>query len=179
MGSSKWRASSDASRAYTRCITIHTTYCVHNAFFQPFPSPTSGIACIHYHGDYIASGSSDKSIIIWEVKTGNIVRKLLGHSDLVRCVRFDEDFIVSGSYDTNIMVWNLHSGECMFAINGHSNRVFRVQFDKFRIVSSSQDDKIIKFDFSSGVSDMVLKRWSELRPHYRLEPLESNAQTTS
>eukprot|EP00055_Hartaetosiga_balthica_P017590 m.119146 g.119146 ORF g.119146 m.119146 type:complete len:105 (+) comp9354_c0_seq6:1199-1513(+) len=78
MGSSKWRASSDASRAYTRCITIHTTYCVHNAFFQPFPSPTSGIACIHYHGDYIASGSSDKSIIIWEVKTGNIVRKLLG-----------------------------------------------------------------------------------------------------
>eukprot|EP00055_Hartaetosiga_balthica_P017588 m.119305 g.119305 ORF g.119305 m.119305 type:complete len:478 (+) comp9354_c0_seq23:234-1667(+) len=140
---------------------------------------TRGIACIHYHGDYIASGSSDKSIIIWEVKTGNIVRKLLGHSDLVRCVRFDEDFIVSGSYDTNIMVWNLHSGECMFAINGHSNRVFRVQFDKFRIVSSSQDDKIIKFDFSSGVSDMVLKRWSELRPHYRLEPLESNAQTTS
>lgn len=34
----------------------------------------------------LLSGSSDKSVIIWELETGNMVRKLQGHTDSVLSV---------------------------------------------------------------------------------------------
>lgn len=44
---------------------------------------------------------------IWNVESGECIRELKGHSNLVRCLRFDKKRIVSGAYDGKIMVWDL------------------------------------------------------------------------
>jgi len=58
-------------------------------------------------GNYAVSGSGDKSIKIWELKTGKVLRTLSGHEGSVYFVAIspDEEFIASCSYDGTIRVW--------------------------------------------------------------------------
>ncbi len=48
---------------------------------------------------YLASGSQDKTIKIWEVATGNELRTLTGHSETVFSVAYSPDgrYLASGS----------------------------------------------------------------------------------
>ncbi|KAL1963230.1 hypothetical protein VTN77DRAFT_8555 [Rasamsonia byssochlamydoides] len=61
-------------------------------------------------GEKIAAGSGDRSVVVWEVKTGKLLYKLPGHKGTVNDVRFspnDEPIIVSGSSDRNIVLGEL------------------------------------------------------------------------
>jgi len=53
----------------------------------------------------LASGSQDKTIKIWDLKTGKNVMTLRGHEKGVWCLNFFTDsLLVSGSYDGTIKV---------------------------------------------------------------------------
>ncbi|NCS22947.1 MAG: protein kinase, partial [Microcystis aeruginosa G11-06] len=58
-------------------------------------------------GRYLASGSDDKTIKIWEVATGKELRTLTGHSDWVESVVYSPDgrYLASGSQDKTIKIW--------------------------------------------------------------------------
>ncbi|CRG91529.1 U5 small nuclear ribonucleoprotein 40 kDa protein [Talaromyces islandicus] len=61
-------------------------------------------------GTRIAAGSGDRSVVVWESKTGKLLYKLPGHKGTVNDVRFspnDEPIIVSGSSDRNLMLGEL------------------------------------------------------------------------
>ncbi|NJN12173.1 MAG: hypothetical protein HC815_31125 [Richelia sp. RM1_1_1] len=66
-------------------------------------------------GKKIASGSSDKTIIIWDVDTGECIRILEGHTNRVYSLVFSPDgkTLVSGSWDETIRIWNVETGECL------------------------------------------------------------------
>eukprot|EP00944_MAST-04C_sp_MAST-4C-sp1_P010172 g10172.t1 len=55
----------------------------------------------------VASGSKDKNIFLWDIKTGSFLRKLDGHTDTVRSIAFNFNGkkIVSGSWDKSIRIW--------------------------------------------------------------------------
>jgi WD40 repeat protein len=55
----------------------------------------------------IVSGSSDSTVRVWEVATGQQVRVLEGHTRNVRNVAWSRDgqYIVSGSFDRTVRVW--------------------------------------------------------------------------
>lgn len=92
---------------------------------------------------------------IWNANTGELMRKLQGHTMLVRCVRFNSQYVVSGSYDNTVRVWDFNTGKQLLVLQGpqgHQNRVFRLQFDDVKIVSSSQDDSFIVWDFMSELA---------------------------
>ncbi|CAD8120191.1 unnamed protein product [Paramecium sonneborni] len=57
----------------------------------------------------LASGNADKSIHLWDVKTGQQKAKLDGHSDYVRSVCFSPDgtTLASGSVDKSIRLWDV------------------------------------------------------------------------
>ncbi|MER3441876.1 MAG: hypothetical protein C4296_10990 [Gemmataceae bacterium] len=61
-------------------------------------------------GGYLASGSFDKTVRVWQVATGQHVRTLQGHTDWVRSVAFSPDgrYLASGSGDKTVRVWPVY-----------------------------------------------------------------------
>jgi COMPASS component SWD3 len=76
-------------------------------------------------GQTLVSGSRDKTIKVWNLHTGELLRTLQGHSNLVRTVAISASgqTLVSGSADNTIKVWNLHTGELLRTLPGHSYSV--------------------------------------------------------
>ena len=63
-------------------------------------------------GDYVAAGSLDKSVRVWEVRSGPLIARLDGidvHKVSVYSVAFgpDGETLVSGSLDKTIKMWQL------------------------------------------------------------------------
>ena len=94
---------------------------------------TASITTVAFSPDdeYIASGSEDSSVKLWERKTGREIRSFLGHNHLVYSVVFSPDgrYLISshcagrGSYlptRENIKIWNIKTGEELFRISGQS-----------------------------------------------------------
>lgn len=72
--------------------------------------------------NYIATGSKDKSIKIWEVSTGREVRSLLGHELTVTSLAFSANgkFLLSGSNDKTIRYWEVSTGKEIFTISSEN-----------------------------------------------------------
>jgi WD40 repeat protein len=60
-------------------------------------------------GRLLASGSDDKTIKLWDVATGSLVRTLEGHTRDVSSVAFSPDgrLLASGSWDKTIKLWDI------------------------------------------------------------------------
>ena len=64
--------------------------------------------------DYLASGSRDKTIKIWEVKNARCVITLAGHDNWVTDVCFHPvgRYLISVSDDKSLRCWDLSTGRC-------------------------------------------------------------------
>jgi len=61
------------------------------------------------NGQYVAAGSMDAVVRIWDVSTGQLVERLRGHWGGIRSVAFTPDGkgLVSGSLDKTLKFWDL------------------------------------------------------------------------
>ncbi|KIM21058.1 hypothetical protein M408DRAFT_53919, partial [Serendipita vermifera MAFF 305830] len=107
-------------------------------------------------GKRIVSGSSDKTIRVWDAETGEVVAgPLEGHDGPVLSIGFSPDGrrIVSGSSDRTARVWNAETGELVTEpLKGHADAVNSVGFspDGKRILSGSSDRTIRVWDVETG-----------------------------
>jgi Prp8 binding protein len=69
--------------------------------------------CWSPEGNYIACGSGDRSVVVWEFATGNIVYKLPGHKGCVNDVDWAESMILSASNDKTLFVGELNLSELL------------------------------------------------------------------
>ena len=113
--------------------------------------------------DTIVSGSSDCSLIIWDVESGRMLKKLTGHSCYVWCVAaIDQYTIVSGGKDETLKIWDVESGTLIKTINNnkgspspkrpwHSKAFLCVTaINHHTIISGSCDNLIKIWDTTSG-----------------------------
>ena len=67
----------------------------------------SDVDCLTFHpnNNYVASGSSDRSVRLWDGLTGNCVRLMTGHKAAISAVEFSVDgrFLVSGGNDNRVL----------------------------------------------------------------------------
>jgi hypothetical protein len=68
-------------------------------------------------GDFAISASADRTLGVWNWKTGEHLHKLRGHKASVNAVVTSEDFAVSASSDKTIRVWNWKTGERLHTTN--------------------------------------------------------------
>ena len=131
---------------------------------------------IQYQGNYLVSGSRDRTLRVWNLTTGRLARHpLRAHTGSVLCLQFDskpeEDVIISGSSDTHVILWRFSTGKIIRKIqNAHKESVLNLRFDRRFLVTCSKDKTI--------------KIWSrhQLRPgdpDYPLKGIKNGAECPS
>ena len=67
--------------------------------------------CFSPDGRHIAVGTSDGNVLLWNVRAGQLVERLVGHRNAVSALAFFPDGagLVSGSYDGTVRFWNISS----------------------------------------------------------------------
>ncbi len=102
-----------------------------------------------------------KEIEIWSLSTGQLIRVLKGHSDMVRSLAFSRDGrrLVSSSQDQTIRVWDTSSGLELLALRGHFGWVRSVALsnDGLKIASASDDGRVLIWDASPDPSEHTSK----------------------
>jgi WD40 repeat protein len=77
--------------------------------------------------NYVASSSSDSTIIIWDLATWTLVQKYTGHTNEVYGLnQIDDDTLVSGSSDKMVNIWKISTGATLKTFNAGTT-VFSVR----------------------------------------------------
>ncbi|KAF7244504.1 hypothetical protein EYD10_09484, partial [Varanus komodoensis] len=91
----------------------------------------------------IASASFDKSIKLWDGKTGKFLASLRGHVSAVYQIAWSADsrLLVSGSSDSTLKVWDAKTRKLAIDLPGHADEVFAVDWspDGQRVASGGKD----------------------------------------
>jgi WD40 repeat protein len=103
-------------------------------------------------GRTLASGSTDNTIILWDVATGgSIGEPLHGHNNWVRSLAFSPDgqTLASSSADGTIILWDMTGRRFL---QGHTEEVRSVAFspDGQTLASSGFDNTAILWDATTG-----------------------------
>lgn len=106
---------------------------------------TDFVGAVQFWGCALASGSADGAVRMWDMRTGQAHRTLLGHSAPITTLQFDETHIVSGSLDRTIKTWDLRTGAVCDTIR-FDYPVSALQFDTRKIVAAAGENGVKIFN---------------------------------
>ncbi len=93
------------------------------------------------------------TIRLWDVDSGQIIRRLLGHTDVITTVDYAPDgrTLLSGGWDQTVRHWDINTGAQVQRFDTHVDRVLDVVFspDGAHALSSSGNDGDIFSDNSA------------------------------
>ncbi|GAA5965663.1 hypothetical protein JCM3765_000919 [Sporobolomyces pararoseus] len=106
--------------------------------WEPYEDFVGGI---QFWGYALASGTRDGCVRMWDMRTGQAHRTLIGHTGPVTSVQFDEYHLVSGSLDKSIRIWDLRTGSISDTIK-YDYPITASQFDNRKIVSAAGENGV-------------------------------------
>jgi serine/threonine protein kinase/tetratricopeptide (TPR) repeat protein len=112
-------------------------------------------------GSRLASASYDRTVKVWDARTGQEVLTLQGHADVVWSVSFSPDGsrLASAGVDNTVRVWDLRGGQEVLTLKGHAGWVSSVAFspDGTRLVSAGSDKMVKVWDAQTGRETLTLQ----------------------
>lgn len=91
----------------------------------------------------VASASFDKSVRLWDGRSGTFLAVLRGHVQPVYQLAWSADsrLLVSGSADSTVKLWSMHTKKLEVDLPGHGDEVYAVDWspDGQRVVSGGKD----------------------------------------
>ena len=119
-----------------------------------------------YLNPYVKEKSDDKTIILWDILSGDVLKKFEGHNKSVNSVVIsgDGNYLISGSNDSTAIIWDLNSGELIRKFEGHGNIVnsVAVSTDGKYVYSCSNDSTVRIWDAKTGNTIKILNDSSEV-----------------
>lgn len=109
---------------------------------------SSPVICLQFDEQYLITGTNIGTAYIWDIETGQLLRKLSAHAGPISALKFDAAKLVTGSTDKIIRIWNYKTGVSMGTFNSHAS-VQALDFDQTLIVSGCADGMIRIWDFLS------------------------------
>ncbi|KAF9100125.1 Mitochondrial fission protein [Mortierella sp. AD031] len=86
----------------------------------------------------LCSGTIDGAIRMWDLRSGQAHRTLVGHTGPVTSLQFDDYHVVSGSKDRSVRIWDLRTGGIQEILQ-YDDPVKSLRFDTSKIVVGSGD----------------------------------------
>ena len=138
-------------------LLVHTAACAQERL-EIVPridhTDSANSAAFSPNGAQVLSGSSDKTLKLWDAATARLIRTFNGHSDSVVAVAFSPDGtqVLSGSQDATLKLWEVMTGRLIRTLEGHSAGVTSVAFspDGDRVTSGSSDGTVKMWDTATG-----------------------------
>ena len=108
------------------------------------------------NGKYLVSGSNDRTVRLWDLQTGQLIRLLKGHKQRVKCIQISENgkLIISASADNTLKIWEIATGNCIRTIktSQHSKTVLNA-------IAINSDLSIIATGSTSRQGTIKLWNW--------------------
>jgi WD40 repeat protein len=109
-------------------------------------------------GQYAVTGSDDGPVRLWDMRTGECVHLLKGHSQGVSSVDLTPDgrFAVSSASDGAVRYWDLTDGSCLrtFTPRGPQGRIspqhVRITADGRHVLGTGRDGNVMVWGFPDG-----------------------------
>jgi len=105
-------------------------------------------------GQILISGSTDKTIKLWRIENGELLRTMTGHTGPVHAVAVNPRgrILVSASADKTVKLWRLGTGELLHTLTQHTNWVntLAISPDGNTLASGSEDKTIKLWNLEQG-----------------------------
>ncbi|XP_029179675.2 p21-activated protein kinase-interacting protein 1-like isoform X2 [Acropora millepora] len=135
------------------------------------------IKCAANNGKILATGSSDETIRLFNLKDHREIGALMQHEGSINCLTFhDNTHMLSASEDRTISVWECQKWECLKVLKGHRAHVNYVSVHPSgRLALSVSKDKTLRtWNLVTGRSAYVtnikeaalIVKWSPLGDSY-------------
>ncbi|KAL9596759.1 MAG: hypothetical protein Q9219_005584 [cf. Caloplaca sp. 3 TL-2023] len=97
----------------------------------------------------LACGTADGMVRLWDLRSGQVHRSLVGHTGPVTCLQFDDVHLVTGSLDRSVRIWDLRTGS-IYDAYAYDNPVTSMMFDSRRIVAAAGESVVKIYDKTEG-----------------------------
>lgn len=107
----------------------------------------TGTIAFSLDGKWLASGSNDGNLQLWDTLTYMRLKELQGHRGPVTAIDFSTSgkVLASGSEDNTIRVWDTASGELLLTLEGHISSINTIAFSPTdQLLASGSDDETIR-----------------------------------
>ena len=117
---------------------------------------------INFSNNILAVGTYDNSILLYDVRSRNIIVKMISHSEPITSVVFSKDSTVvfSGSYDSFFRVWDVFKFNCLKTISLENspaiNNICLLPNEEFVLLSSFDNN----LNVINVVNEMEIKKFS-------------------
>ncbi|GFT10960.1 p21-activated protein kinase-interacting protein 1-like [Nephila pilipes] len=81
------------------------------------------VKCIASSRKFLASGSIDETIQLFNMKNRRELGVLHQHNGTITCLEFFDSFLFSSSEDSNICIWSTNNWQCIKTLHGHKGSV--------------------------------------------------------
>ncbi|XP_052058641.1 uncharacterized protein LOC127698930 isoform X17 [Mytilus californianus] len=119
----------------------------------------NSILCVHFDKKRLISAGLDRTIRLWDIRSGKSIHKFYGHKGGIRCLQFEGNTLLTGSWDTTIIVWDLRTFEKRTVLAKHTDCVSCLYIGPEYIISGSYD-KTVRVWFRQ-----TLIQWKVIRGH--------------
>lgn len=116
------------------------------------PKPASNapfVGALQVFDAALASGTADGVVRLWDLRSGQPQRSLIGHTGPVTCLQFDDRYLTTGSMDHSIRVWDLRTGSIVDAF-AYESPITSLHFDSRRIISANGENTVKIYDRKTG-----------------------------
>ncbi|PYI04569.1 mitochondrial division protein 1 [Aspergillus sclerotiicarbonarius CBS 121057] len=97
----------------------------------------------------LACGTADGMVRLWDLRSGQVHRSLVGHTGPITCLQFDDVHLVTGSQDRSIRIWDLRTGS-IFDAYAYDKPITSMMFDTKRIVAAAGESVVKVYDKADG-----------------------------
>lgn len=129
----------------------YVNYVIPNTLLHTMQGHTLNVKCLEFVGDVLASGSSDKTIRLWE--NGQEIGILRGHESRVWDLSSTKngEFLASCSADATLRIWDLKTNQCRSCYS-HPNDLYTVSFHPgdSHLVTGGYDKLVRLLDLENG-----------------------------